>query len=141
MSDKTIEEIRQWIGTGDGVDHPLLDWMGRESEHHMPEGTWLCQNTVLPDPVAGDEDPNMSFTLAFHRTTRGDWAEPGDYVCKMPDGTFEARKKELIDLLKQDGEPCFYSRDYRDVLTARRNANPELEFAFKDRHLDEKRWR
>ena len=100
-----ILEVMQWSGQSDGDDDKLLDWMGRQGKHHMPSGTWLCQNI------------NRTFTLAFSDKTRGDWAEPGDYVCRMSDATFEARKRELIDLLDQ-GDGAFHSRDYRDQLDA-----------------------
>ena len=115
MTDKAIETVMMWGGNPDDQDGPLLDWMGRESKYHMPKGTWLKQNCTLINPLPGDYDPNMTYSLAFYGRPENEWAHPGDYVCKMDDGSFEARKGADIDLLKMpDGKVAFYSRDPRD---------------------------
>ena len=73
----------------------VLDWMGRESPAHMPEGCWLKQN----------EDPRITPSLMIKTRSGESECRPGDYVIAEPDGkgfypcdeaVFEA-KYELVE--------------------------------------------
>lgn len=70
---------------------PLLDWMGRASEHHLPPNTSLRLNG-----------------LAVYRYAKEQIAEYGDWIVKFEDGSFGVRKEDELTLLKQNGEVAFF---------------------------------
>ena len=79
----------------------LLDWMGREGKHHMPENTSLRQHNKGELP--GDHDPDTWFSLILFKDGEQMEANPGDWVVRLSDGTYETRKEHEIQLCKQPG--------------------------------------
>ena len=90
-----VIEAMQWLGPVGRCeeDQALLDWMGRESEHHMPEGCWLKQRR-----------PGWPFSLMVN-TLEGDMeAGPGDWIIKGVNGEFYPCKPDIFEKTYEPAE-------------------------------------
>lgn len=94
--------VMQWWDDPSGV----LDWIGRDSPHHMPRGTRLKQ--IHSGERAGDFDPNATAHLMVQTGKGEKEARINDWVCKLSNGNLDVLPESAITLVKnEDGSAAF----------------------------------
>ncbi|MHA7900781.1 MAG: hypothetical protein ACX94B_13030 [Henriciella sp.] len=93
---KPVEiEAMRWPGNPNAGHHLVLDWMGRKSIKHMPDGCWLRRVEASSGAV--------EFNLVI-KTLEGEMdARPGDWIIRGVRGEFYPCKPDIFEATY---EPC-----------------------------------